>query len=198
MIIRPWARALSMENAGMTRNTQGKWAGRFIWAAIIQGLLFTVATILVLDPLQYVTGNADYYSPAKVIAGGGGGTWFFTGFISWLVVGVIATAVTAIFYFYMEDVKGHVYKGFNNLLAWAHLLFMNVGIAGAMIIMSYQGYLAGWAAAATSGGGGGLNAGQVHEQILGWTVDPIGGLILLAAIGALLGGLGYVISSRTK
>ncbi len=187
-----------MENMGSTRAAQGKWAGRFIWAAITQGLAFTIATILVLDPLQYVTGTADYYSPARVIASGGGGTWFFTGFISWLVVGVIATAVTAIFYYYIEDVKGRVYKGFNNLLAWGHLLFMNVGIAGAMIIMSYQGYLAGWAATPTSAGGGGLNAGQIHEEILGWTTEPIGALILLASIGALLGGLGYVLASRAK
>jgi hypothetical protein len=186
-----------MENTNFTRTTQGKWAGRFIWAAVIQGLLATIATILVLDPLQYVTGNADYFSPARVIAGGGGGTWFFTGYISYLVVGVVATAVTAIFYFYIEGVQGKVYKGFTNLLAWGHLVFMNVGVAGAMFLMMWGGYLAGWAAVPASSGGGGLNAGQIHEQILGWTVDPIGGLVLLAAIGALLGGLGYLIRSRT-
>ncbi len=181
-----------MENANSTRTTQGKWAGRFIWAAIIQGLVITVATILALDPIQYFTGTSDYFSPARVIAGGGGGVWFFTGFISYLVVGVVATAVTAIFYFYLEGIQGKVYKGFSNLLAWGHLVFMNVGIAGAMIIMMYQGYLAGAAAA------NGVGAGQIHEQILGWTTEPIGGLILLACIGALMGGLGYLIQSRTK
>jgi hypothetical protein len=187
-----------MENVNQTRAIQSKWAGRFIWAAIINGLIATVATILILDPLQYVTGKADYFSPAKVIAGNGAGTWFFTGYIGYLVVGVIATAVTALFYFYIEGIQGKVYKGFTNLLAWGHLLFMNVGIAGSMLIMMYQGYLAGVAAVATSSGGGGLNAGQIHEQILGWTTDPIGGLILLAAVGALLGGLGYLIRSRTN
>jgi hypothetical protein len=187
-----------MENTGFTRGTQSKWAGRFIWAAIIQGLIITIATVLILDPLQYVTGNADYYSPAKVIAANGAGTWFFTGYISYLVVGVVAMAVTALFYFYLEGIQGKVYKGFTNLLAWGHLIFMNVGVAGAMTIMMYQGYLAGWAAAASSSGGGGLNSGQIHEQILGWTTDPIGGLILLAAVGALLGGLGYLIQSRAK
>ena len=187
-----------MEKTNGMEYTQSKWAGRFIWAAVAQGLIATIATVLILDPFQYITGKADYYSPAKVIAAGGGGTWFFTGFISYLVVGVVATAVTAIFYFYLEGIQGKVYKGFTNFLAWGHLLFMNVGVAGAMGIMMYQGYLAGFAAAPTSSGGLSYTAFQVHEQILGWTVDWIGGLILLAALGALLGGLGYVWRSRTS
>jgi hypothetical protein len=180
------------------QTVQGKWAGRFIWAAVIQGLLATIITVLVLDPLQYVTGTADYFSPARVIAGNGGGTWFFTGYISYLVVGVVAMAVTAVFYFYIEGVLGKVYHGLTNYLAWGHLIFMNVGVAGSMFLMMWGGYLAGWASVATTSGGGGLNAGQIHEQILGWTTQPIGALILLAALGAVLGGLGYIIRSRTK
>lgn len=170
----------------------GKWAGRFIWAAVVQGLIAVVATVLILDPLQYFTGTSDYFSPAKVIAGNGAGTWFFVGYISFLVVGVVATAVTAIFYFYLEGIQGKVYRGFSSFLAWGHLLFMNVGVAGSMAIMMYQGYLAGVAQA------DGLNPGQIHEQILGWTTDPIGALILLAALGALLGGLGYILQSRKR
>jgi len=177
---------------------QGKWAGRFIWAAVIQGLAATVITVLVLDPVQYITGKGNYFSPAMVIAGGSGGTWFFTGYISYLVVGVVASAVTALFYFYIEAIKGKVYKGATNLLAWGHLIFMNVGVAGAMFLMMWGGYLAGWALASTNEGGGGLNPGQVHVQILGALVNPIGGLILLACVGAILGGLGYILASRSN
>ena len=176
---------------------QSKWAGRFIWAAVIQGLLATVITVLILDPLSYLTGNSDYYSPSKVIAGGGGGTWLFTGYISYLVVGVVAIAVTAIFYFYIEGVMGKVYKGISNYLAWGHLVLMNVGVAGSMFLMMWGGYLAGWGAA-TPPAGAGLSGLQIHEMYLGPLVDPIGALILLAALGAILGGLGYIVRSRTK
>jgi hypothetical protein len=178
------------------QSIQSKWAGRFIWAAVLQGLLATIVTVLILDPISYLTGNADYYSPSKIIAGGGGGTWLFTGYISYLVVGVVATAVTAIFYFYIEGVLGKAYKGFTNLLAWAHLILMNVGVAGSMFLMMWGGYIAGWALTPTASGGGGLTSLQVHETYLGPLVDPIGALILVAALGALLGGLGYIIRSR--
>ena len=186
-----------MENTTPKLAIKSKWAGRFIWAAVIEGFFAVVATVLVLDPLQYLTGNPDYFSPAKVIAANGAGTWFFTGYISFLVVGVVAMAVTAIFYLYIEGIQGKPYKGLTNVLAWGHLIFMNVGVAGSMFLMMWGGYLAGWAATPVSSGGEGLNSGQIHVQILGHLTDPIGGLILLAAVGALLGGLGYLIRSRT-
>ena len=177
---------------------QGKWASRFIWAAVIQGLILTIVTIFVLDPLQYFTGTPDYFSPAKVIAGGSGGTWFFTGYICYLAVGVVAVAVTAIFYFYIEGVKGKVYKGWTNFLAWGHLIFMNVGVAASMLLMIWGGYMAGYGLASTGSGGLGLTALQVHVQYLGQLEDPIGGFILLACIGAIMGGLGYILRSRAK
>jgi hypothetical protein len=106
-------------------------------------------------------------------------------------------AVTAIFYLYIEGMQGKPYKGITNAFAWGHLIFMNVGVAGSMFLMMWGGYLAGWASAPVAGGGEGLTSEQIHVQILGHLTDPIGALILLAAIGALLGGLGYLIRSRT-
>ncbi len=44
----------------------------------------------------------------------------------------------------------------------------------------------------------GLTTAQIHEQILGWLPVPIGAFILLAALGAILGGLGYILRSRMK
>ncbi len=183
-----------------TTSTNGKWAGRFITAAIIQGLIATVVTVLVIDPFQYLPAplNWTYYSPAMVIASGAnGGMWLFVGYISYLVVGVVAAAVTAIFYFYIEGAMGKVYKGISNYLAWGHLLLMNVGVTGAMLLMISGGYNAGYASGDVSRGGLGT-PGIVHPQILSPLVQPIGALILVAALGALLGGIGFIIRSRTK
>ncbi len=169
----------------------GKWAQRFIWASIIQGLLAVVWTLFIIDP--YVS-----YSPSKVIAGGGAGTWFFVGYILYLLIGVVAVAVTAIFYFYIEQVQHKVFKGLTSALAWAHLFLMNIGVAGAAFLLMYGGYTAGVASAPVSSGGGGLNAGQIHVQILSGLVNPIGILVGMAALGAVLGGLAYLLAQRSK
>jgi hypothetical protein len=175
----------------ITESKGGKWAGRFIWAAIVQGAILTIITVLIVEPWSFLNINS-YYSPSKVIAGGGGGTWLFTGYILYLVVGVIAVAVTALFYFYFEGVLGRVYHGMTNGLAWAHYILMNVGVAGSMLLMMYGGYIAGYDMSI------GYSAEQIHVTDLGNLTDPIGALVLIAAIGVLLGGLGFVLRGRMK
>jgi hypothetical protein len=174
---------------------QGKWAGRFIWAAVVQGLIAVIATILIVEPLSIFNINS-YYSPSKVIASGGAGTWLFTGYISYVVVGVVGIAVTALFYFYFEGVQGKLYKGLSNYFAWGHYVLMNVGVAGSMLLMMYGGYLGGWAGAPVASGGLGYTDLQIHVTYLSHYVNPIGGFIVVACVGALFGGLGYVLSLR--
>ena len=181
----------------MMQQIQGKWAGRWIWAAIIQGIIATIATVLIVDPLSYYNIKL-YFNPAMVIAGGGGGVWMFTGYIIYLVVGVMGVAVTSLFYFYIEGVSGKVYRGITNYIAWGHYILMNVGVASSMALMMYGGYLAGWAGAAKSSGGLGYTDYQIHVTYLSHYEDPIGGLALVAALGIVLGGLGYVLRSRSK
>jgi hypothetical protein len=174
-----------------TQQIQGKWAGRFIWAAIIQGLIMAVITVLIVDPLSYFNINW-YYDPSRVIAGGGGGTWMFTGYILYMVVGVVAVAVTALFYFYFEGVLGKVYHGLSNALAWGHLVLMNVGVAGSMLLMIWGGYIAGYDTSI------GYTSEQIHVNDLGPLTNPIGALILISVLGAILGGLGFVIRYARK
>jgi hypothetical protein len=177
--------------------TESKWSTRFIWAAVAQGLVAAIVTLLIVEPQTYL-GINSYFSPARVIAGGGGGTWMFTGYILYLVVGVLGVAVTSIFYFYIEGLQGKVYHGLTNLLAWGHYVFMNVGVAVAMLLMVYGGYMAGYAATAVSGGGLGYTNLQIHVTYLGPLENWIGFFALVAVLGVVLGGLGYVTRMRQK
>ena len=174
-----------------------KWSSRFIWAAVAQGLVAAIVTLLITEPQSYL-GINSYFSPARVIASGGGGTWMFTGYILYLVVGVVGVAVTAMFYFYIEGLMGKTYHGFSNLLAWGHYLFMNIGVAVSMLLMTYGGYIAGYDATPVSAGGLGYTDLQIHVTDLGRLEVWIGGFVVIAVIGAILGGLGYVLRTRQK
>jgi len=185
------------QNVRQVPVTQSKWASRFIWAAVAQGLVAAIVTFLIVEPQTYL-GINSYFSPARVIAGGGGGVWMFTGYILYLVVGVVAVAVTSMIYFYLEGLLGKTYHGLANLLAWGHYVFMNVGVAVSMLLMTYGGYIAGYDAAPVSGGGLGYTDLQIHVTDLGQLETWIGGFVVLAIIGAVLGGLGFVLRSRQK
>lgn len=177
-------------------DVRGKWAGRFVWAAVLQGLIAVIVTVLVVDPLSYFNAK-PYFDPAMIIAGGGAGTWLFVGYVLYILVGVVGVAVTALFYLFIEGTSGKVYYGASNVLAWGHYVLMNVGVAASMLLMVYAGYLGGWAGAAVAEGGLGYTDEQIHVHYLSQFVDPIGALVLVACIGAILGGLGYVVRSRS-
>lgn len=176
---------------------QSKWSSRFIWAAVAQGLAAAIVTVLIVEPQSYL-GINSYFSPSRVIAAGGGGTWMFTGYILYLVVGVIGVAVTSMFYFYIEGLQGKPYHGLTNVLAWGHYLFMNIGVAVSMLLMTYGGYIAGYDAASVASGGLGYTDLQIHVTDLGRLENWIGFFVLVAVLGAIFGGLGYITRSRQK
>jgi hypothetical protein len=177
------------------KGRSSKMAGLFLYAAIIQGAIAAVITFL--------GGFGDQlglYSVAvsRVIAGGEAGTWFIMGYVMYIVVGVVAMAVTSLFYFYIETVQGKVYTGAAKGLAWAHLVLGNVGVAGAAILAMVGGYLGGAAMQPHQFGGMGWSTGQVHVNILQFYTEPIAAFLMLALLGFVFGGLGYILALRTK
>lgn len=170
---------------------RGKWVGRFIWASIVNGAFAVLWTLFIVWPFARP-------APSMVIASGSAGTWLLTGYTLFLTVGVVATAVTALFYLYIEGIRGKVYTGALNYLAWGHLVLMELGVIGSTWLLMYAGYLGGSALLPTAVGGGGLSPAQVHEQILQYYVAPIFYFVVTAILGALVGGLGYVLGERRR
>ena len=175
-----------------------KWASRFIGAAIVQGAIATLITLyIVIGQIFFLRPE-----PSRVIAFGSAGMWFTMGYVTYLIVGVMGVAVTALFYHYIESVLGKPYTGIADKLAWAHLFLMNVGVLGASGLMMLGGYLGGAAMLPPEVGGRGWNPGQVHTNIfygipLGYPLW-ITIFIVLLALGVFLGGLGYIIRWRSK
>jgi len=106
----------------------------------------------------------------------------------------VAVAVTALFYSYLEITLQKKFSRKSNVLATIHLIGMNVGGAGAMMIMTYAGLA-----------GSGLltvftewKLGPKNLTIMDSFIEPIGGFITLLAIGMLCGGLGFVLAYRNN
>ena len=173
---------------------QSKWANRFVIAAIIQGALAAALTSYLL--YQGVWG---FPAASRIVAGGGAGTWLTVGYLVYIVLGPIATAVTALFYQHLEAHLHKLYTGLTNILAWIHLVLMNVGVVGGTWLMMNAGYRGGAAAMSVAQGGlgwSGANAGLVHSEIMVFYPPYIAVFIAIALVGAIAGGLGYVIAWR--
>lgn len=173
-----------------------RWANRWIVAAIVQGALAASATAFLLYDSQYGTPGA-----AKIVAGGGAGTWLTVGFLGFIIFGPLAAAVTSLFYQHLESNLRAPYTGISNVFAWLHLVLMNVGVTVATWLM----WIGGWRAVnfiSTTGATDFCKANptvdscSVHVQILGPLVTPIGAFAVIAILGSFAGGLGFLMAWR--
>lgn len=177
--------------ANKSINSNSAWIGRFTIAAIVQGFILTLI-LAGFGAAQFL----GWLKPdfAHVMAGGGAGTWFTIGLFAYLIVGIVATAITGLYYQYLEvSLNKPMTAAPYNWLAWIHLIFSNIGIFGASMLMMYGGYVGGGNALPASEGGLGWTTLQVHTNVLGPLVDPITFFIGILSAGVLLGGLGYVL-----
>jgi hypothetical protein len=170
------------------------WTRRFIAVAILQGAIIVGLTaFLVLSQISFLKPEVS-----RVIAAGGAGTWFTFGYIIYIVVGVIGVAVSAIFYYYIENILAKQYDSpIAKALAWGHLVLMNLGTTAATSMLMYAGYVSGASMLPISIGGKGFNQGQAH-QILSPFVEPISVAILILLLGVLLGGIGFILIYKSK
>ncbi len=171
------------------------WARRFIVTALVQGtIMFVLTEILLYADFP----SSGFVSPENIVAQGSAGTWFTVGYLGYLIVPVVGSGLSALFYHYLEVVMGQPYRKGMQYLAWGHLLLGNIVLAAAIALLMYGGYV------------GGSQLFQptlacpppstigtcVHDQILGPLVPVISSLFIVGSLGPLLGGIGYVVQFR--
>jgi hypothetical protein len=164
------------------------WGNRFIATAIIQGgimtliALSTVAVQLVfaskLNIIQFL--SLSFEGPAK---------WFFLGIVFYLIF-IIAIAVTAIFYIHLEINLKRRISGIMNVLAWIHLIGMNIGGPLATILMIFAGLSgSGIMSVFTEG-----KIGPQNAEVMNAFINPIAVSIGVLSIGVICGGLLYTLT----
>ena len=171
--------------------TKLRWVDRFIIAAIIQGATITIMAVVIVA-IQ-VTNNEINIIQYLSLSFDGTAKWFFLGIIFHLII-IIAVAVTALFYSHIEITLKKNFSRTSNVLAGIHLIGMNVGGAGAMMIMTYAG-LAGTGLLTLFTEG---KLGPKNLAILDSFIEPIGGFIALLALGVMCGGMGFVLAYRNN
>lgn len=176
--------------------TYSKWAGRFTWAAIIQGAAVALLTAM-LAAFVATTGYPVLLVEAmlSIPQVGFSEITALAGLGLYLVVGVIGTGLTAQFYHHFEIRRDKPYKGrITNTLAWTHLVLMNFGVAATSILMIYAGYLGDIAVSGIESGGFGMTIEQTSRQILNPFIVPVSSFVLITVIGAVSGGAGFIIN----
>ena len=173
------------------------WARRFIGAALIQGaIMFVLTEILLYADFPF----SGFVSPENIVAQGSAGTWFTVGFLGYLIVPVVGSGLSALFYHYLEVVMRRPYEGGTRYLAWGHLLLGNIVLGAALGLLMYGGYVGGAQLFSPT-----LNCPSpqtisqcVHDQILGPLVPVISTLFIVGSIGPFLGGVGYAVQFRKR
>jgi hypothetical protein len=164
------------------------WGNRFIAAAIIQGgIMTTIALSMVAS--QFVFANKLNVIQFLSLSFEGPAKWFFLGTLFYLIF-IVAIAVTAIFYIHLEVNLKRKISGALNVLAWIHLVGMNVGGPLATILMILAGLAgSGIISVFTEG-----KMGQQNVEVLNTLVTPIAFSIGILSIGVICGGLAYTLT----
>src|ERR671924_1506120 len=88
--------ALSLPPRYVQGTARGAWSNRFIIAAIVQGAVITGLTLAFVAAQMLTSGtniiqflSLSFEGPAK---------WFFLGYIFYMILVVVAIAVTAVFF----------------------------------------------------------------------------------------------------
>jgi hypothetical protein len=171
---------------------RGAWSNRFIIAAIVQGGVITGLTLAFVASQMLTSGtniiqflSLSIEGPAK---------WFFLGYIFYLIL-VVAIAVTAVFYSHLEVSMGRQIRGFRAILAWTHLLGMNIGGAATTITMIFAGLAGSGALGVILGASDML---QPNDAVMDLYIPPIAVFIGILSIGVISGGLAYVATYLRK
>ena len=102
-----------------------KWANRFLQSAIIQGAVITLLTVLFISIQLVLSSNINIIQFLS-LSFEGPTKWIFLGYIFYMVL-IVAIATTAVFYNHFEVNMHTGIQGFRSVLAWIHLLGMNIG-----------------------------------------------------------------------
>ena len=167
------------------------WSNRFIIAAIVQGAVITGLTLAFVAAQILTSGtniieflSLSFEGPAK---------WIFLGYIFYMIL-IVSIATTSMFYNHFEVNMQRTIRGFGSVLAWVHLIGMNVGGATVTLTMIYAGLVGSGIIGIIMSGGNNAVELKPNTQVLEQFIIPISIFAMILVIGLIAGGLTFLLS----
>lgn len=174
----------------------GVWSNRFIISAIIQGAIITGLTISIVS-IQLLFSSKTNIIQFLSLSFEGPAKWFFLGYIFYMIL-VVAIAVTATFYHHLEIDMRKSIRGFKSVLAWIHLVGMNVGGAATTLTMIFAGLIGSGILSVITGGTSSVSQLQPNVGIMVQFIPPISAFAGLLSVGVISGGIAYITTYLQK
>src|SRR5918994_4646397 len=141
-------------------------------------LLFSSSNINILQFL-----SLSFEGPAK---------WIFLGYILYMIL-IVAIATTAVFYNHFEVNMHKGIHGFRSVLAWIHLLGMNIGGATVTLTIASAG-LIGSGVIGTILSGGNITEQRPNTQVMEQFIIPISVFAAGIGVGLSTWGLTFLLN----
>jgi hypothetical protein len=168
-----------------------KWANRFLKSAIIQGAAITLLTVIFVS-IQLLFSSTINIVQFLSLSFEGPAKWIFLGYIIYIIL-IVAIATTAVFYNHFEVNMLKRICGFRSILAWTHLIGMNVGGVSITLSMIYAG-LVGSGIIGIVLSGGNISELRPNTQIMEEFIIPISVFAAILVIGLIAGGLTFLVN----
>jgi hypothetical protein len=168
-----------------------KWANRFLKSAIIQGAAITLLTVIFVS-IQLLFSSTINIVEFLSFSFEGPAKWIFLGYIIYIIL-IVAIATTAVFYNHFEVNMLKRICGFRSILAWTHLIGMNVGGVSITLSMIYAG-LVGSGIIGIVLSGGNISELRPNTQIMEEFIIPISIFAAILVIGLIAGGLTFLVN----
>lgn len=160
------------------------WFKYYSLTALLNGFIAIAMTAPVLLSGSIIPGVPELQI-SRVIAGGGAGTWLTVGYYLFLIVGVCVVFLCGAAYYLIAQALGRdVYSG---KLAGAQLVMMEAGALIALGLLYYSGLVAGRMSI------GQTPVERVHLFLVNF-IEPIGIFVAIGLLGALIGGVNYMLT----
>jgi hypothetical protein len=167
------------------------WPNRFLKSAIIQGAAITLLTVIFVS-IQLLFSSSINIVQFLSLSFEGPSKWIFLGYIIYIIL-IVAIATTAAFYNHFEVNMLKRIHGLRSILAWTHLIGMNVGGASITLSMIYAG-LVGSGVIGIVLSGGNISELRPNTQIMEEFITPISVFAAILVVGLIAGGLTFLVS----